>query len=554
MPGPPGSRAQTAQGTSAPELPAVAPRSSAGLRTLPGSIPMRESAADTAARRRQALQAVLPAGIVAVTALAAMVYLIRAQDDGTAGGPAGGVDGATAGGVLAGFLLISCAVLVGAVLFAGSEARATLARYAQLRRGAERSRTEVSSQLAQLEQGELPAAPVAVPVPEPSGGALDLLAHQLALAQRTAEAAVGQAATLLRVPSGGGSDDKVVVFVNLARRLQSLVHREIRLLDELENQVEDPDLLRRVFQIDHLATRIRRYSENLAVLGGAVPRRQWTSPVAVTEVLRSSIAEVEHYQRVKLVPPVEGTLRGHAVADVIHLLSELVENATAFSAPQTQVLLRAQHVAAGLALEVEDRGLGMTEAEQQRMNGLLQDPDQVDVGALLADGRIGLYVVSSLARRHGIAVRLQNNIYGGIQAVLVLPRSMLGGPEQQPGSVTRDVADTAADHTPDDTAAPLPAQRGAPDRQRPPSPAAAAGPPPEAPSPARPSLPKRRSQENLAPQLREPPRAPAHRDEPEAGHDPGLMAAFQRGIQLAGEAEESTGTDPTTAPSGDDTP
>ncbi|MCZ9340111.1 ATP-binding protein, partial [Streptomyces sp. TRM76130] len=210
--------------------------------------------------------------------------------------------------------------------------------------------------------------------------------------------------------SQADSEQKLEVFVNLARRLQSLVHREISVLDELENEQEDPDLLKGLFHVDHLATRVRRHAENLAVLGGAVSRRQWSHPVPMTEVLRSAIAEVEQYSRVRLVPPVAGTLRGHAVADVIHLLAELVENATVFSAPDTQVLLRADLVTAGLAVEVEDRGLGMPVAEQRRMNALLADPDQVNVARLLADGRIGLYVVSQLAKRHGIGVRLQTNI------------------------------------------------------------------------------------------------------------------------------------------------
>ncbi|WP_374050244.1 sensor histidine kinase [Streptomyces roseicoloratus] len=229
-----------------------------------------------------------------------------------------------------------------------------------------------------------------------------------------------------QLSSSVGNEQKVEVFVNLARRLQSLVHREIQLLDELENEVEDPELLKGLFHVDHLATRIRRHAENLAVLGGAIARRQWSNPVTMTEVLRSSIAEVEQYPRVKLVPPIDGTLRGHAVADVIHLLAELVENATLFSAPNTTVLLRAQYVTAGLAIEVEDRGLGMPVAEQNKMNALLADPDQVNVAHLLQDGRIGLFVVSALARRHGIAVRLQSNIYGGVQAVLVLPQGLLG--------------------------------------------------------------------------------------------------------------------------------
>ncbi|WP_410089800.1 ATP-binding protein, partial [Streptomyces sp. gb1(2016)] len=166
----------------------------------------------------------------------------------------------------------------------------------------------------------------------------------------------------------------------------------------------------------------------------------------MTEVLRSAIAEVEQYPRVKLVPPIDGTLRGHAVADVIHLLAELVENATVFSAPHTQVLLRAQRVTAGLALEVEDRGLGMPGPEQKRMNTLLADPDQVNVAHLLQDGRIGLFVVASLARRHGIAVRLQSNIYGGTQAVLVLPEILLGIDIDATTTPTADSAPPAGAH------------------------------------------------------------------------------------------------------------
>ncbi|WP_254594663.1 sensor histidine kinase KdpD, partial [Streptomyces sp. 8P21H-1] len=266
--------------------------------------------------------------------------------------------------------------------------------------------------------------------PAPAADDFDLLAEDLASAQDGAVAAVVQAS---RLSSRAGSEQKVEVFVNLARRLQSLVHREISLLDELENEIEDPDLLKGLFHVDHLATRIRRHAENLAVLGGAVSRRQWSNPVPMTEVLRSATAEVEQYSRVKLVPPVEGTVRGHAVADVIHLLAELVENATVFSAPHTQVLLRADVVTSGLAVEVEDRGLGMPPAEQHRMNALLADPDQVNVASLLQDGRIGLFVVSQLARRHGIAVRLQTNIYGGVQAVLVVPQALLGAEDETRG-------------------------------------------------------------------------------------------------------------------------
>jgi signal transduction histidine kinase len=228
------------------------------------------------------------------------------------------------------------------------------------------------------------------------------------------------------VPVRTSAGRQVEVFVNLSRRLQSLVHREIKLLDALENEVEDPDLLKGLFQVDHLATRIRRHAENLAVLGGAVSRRQWSRPVALTEVLRSAIAEVEHYSRVKLVPPIDGTVPGHAVASIIHLVAELIENATMFAPPQTQVLLRAQHVTAGVVIEVEDRGLGMQREDQERVNRLLLNPEDINLDELLQDGRIGLFVVSMIARQHGVTVQLQGNIYGGTQAVIVLPQHLLG--------------------------------------------------------------------------------------------------------------------------------
>ncbi|WP_374226908.1 ATP-binding protein, partial [Streptomyces sp. JJ38] len=382
----------------------------------------RETPETPEARRLLGL-AVLPAGLTAVAAALVIGWLLRAGDLLGAAGPGA----ATVWSALGVGVLLCSLIIMGGAYAAWTQARDTAGRYAALRRAAARNQAALHRLLARLERGERPVRPDLPPLPEPPGDALGLLAHEVTLAQRTAEAAVVEAAVLSR---GGepGSEEKVEVFVNLARRLQSLVHREIEILDELENDVEDPDLLKGLFHVDHLATRVRRHAENLAVLGGAVSRRQWTRPVTATEVLRSAIAEVEQYPRVKLVPPIQGTVRGHAVADVIHLLAELIENATVFSAPQSSVLLRAQYVTSGLAIEVEDRGLGMTGAELARMNALLGDPEHIDIGHLLQDGRIGLFVVSQLARRHGIAVQLQANIYGGVQAVLVLPKVLLGDP------------------------------------------------------------------------------------------------------------------------------
>ncbi|MFJ5156096.1 ATP-binding protein [Streptomyces sp. NPDC088353] len=358
--------------------------------------------------------AVLPPTSVALGAGAAVLFTVRST---------GARPGLVLWAVLAGAFAVTLAGIAIAAVAAGRAARSVHDRIGVLRRGTARREAELRALVDALRQGEAP--PLRKPRGGPPEGAdeVDLLAADLARAHDGAVAAVVQAAHL---SSQTGSEQKLEVFVNLARRLQSLVHREISTLDELENDIEDPDLLKGIFHVDHLATRVRRHAENLAVLGGAVSRRQWSNPVCMTEVLRSSIAEVEQYSRVKLAPPIEGRLRGHAVADVIHLLAELVENATLFSAPQTQVLLRANLVTSGLAVEVEDRGLGMPVGEQVRMNTLLADPDQVNVASLLADGRIGLYVVSQLARRHGITVRLQTNIYGGVQAVVLVPQALLG--------------------------------------------------------------------------------------------------------------------------------
>ncbi|MFJ8969667.1 ATP-binding protein [Streptomyces anulatus] len=521
--------------------------------------------------------ALLPAIAAVLSGAAAVIFTVRA----------GAVDASPSlWAALGGSGALAVAAIAAAYLGANRVAGQVLDRALALRRASAQGQAELQRVVEQLRNREAVAARPPAQSSAPGADAFDLLGQEMARAQDAAVAAVVQASQLF---SSAGNEQKVEVFVNLARRLQSLVHREIQILDELEHEVEDPDLLKGLFHVDHLATRIRRHAENLAVLGGAVSRRQWSNPVTMTEVLRSAIAEVEQYPRVKLVPPIEGTLRGHAVADVIHLLAELVENATVFSAPHTQVLLRVQHVTAGLALEVEDRGLGMPDHEQKRMNALLSDPDQVNVAHLLQDGRIGLFVVSALARRHGIAVRLQSNIYGGTQAVLVLPQSLLGtDPDAPPSPDAVPVPPPGAVHRPPVEAgvpaaapqqsgttrseAPVPArtsmggsheESGHRQNGRPRPPAGEAPPlplraeridrpttpasPPEHdgrpapaahgrddrpdPSRSRPELPKRTNQESLVPQLRE---APAPRVEDEhATHDPGLMAAFRRGVDLA---------------------
>ncbi|MQA94964.1 MAG: ATP-binding protein [Streptosporangiales bacterium] len=392
------------------------------------------------------------------------------------------------------------------------------------------------------------------------------LAQELQQAQNDAWNAVLDAAAADSTP-GHGPEQRVEVFVSLARRMQSLSHRAIQGLDELENQVEDPDLLKALFRVDHLSTRMRRQAESLAVIGGAVSRRQWSRPVTMYEVLRSATAEVEQYNRVKVVPPVEGTLHGRAVADVIHLLAELIENATKFAPPQTQVLLRAEPVTAGLAIEVEDRGLGIPRDVRERLNNLLSDFERGDIDELLRDGRIGLVVVSSLARRHNVAVQLQTNLYGGTQAIVVVPKELVGGEQQdgedEPG--TRESApvpdtDARAAVASAPPAAPMPPPAGTPvpvaqvaEPLEPLEPPAPVAPPPPAPPSGgnpygpprsdqgeRPPLPQRQAQASLAPELRD---APVSQEEDaDAAHNPGLMAAFQRGMR-SGRGDEDSARD-----------
>lgn len=466
-------------------------------------------------------------------------------------------------------LVVAAAVVaVGLVLLAAiyAASAATRQMYRQIkavRSVAVRGQAELARLVEEIHEGKQPVPRIPAPARVLYSDPFRLLAHEVEQSQYTAEQAILRVAA--RVPVGT-ADQRVEIFINLARRMQSLVHREIELLDELEAKVEDPELLKGLFTVDHLATRMRRQSESLAVLGGAASRRQWTRQVTMHEVLRAAVAEVEQYSRVKVVPPVDGVLLGNAVSDVIHLIAELIENATKFSAPRTQSLLRAQKVTAGLAIEVEDRGLGMVPADQQRMNSLLADPGLVNVNELLRDGRIGLFVVSTLARRHGIKVQLQNNIYGGTQAVVVLPNVLLDGGEAQrelqrtgfreeiePAPEHAVAASVPAGGRPSlpsrSSASPasmpdLPATRPAevrasypPARSPAPAPATQFSP---APSPAdgpgqRPPLPKRQVQAHLAPELRDAPET--RRDEPPAEQMTGLMADFQRGVSRADEED-----------------
>ncbi|MGB3444064.1 MAG: ATP-binding protein [Actinophytocola sp.] len=280
----------------------------------------------------------------------------------------------------------------------------------------------------------LPRAPMPAPQPQPQPLAPEQRVHE----QRPVEVVTRtpEPAPLWSRPGDGQvvlTDDpgqRREVFVKLARRLQSLINRAIKRIDELEQENEDPELLDGLYEIDHLFTLARRQGENLAVLGGESPQRRSTKPVSVYAVLLAAVSEAEHYRQIAIVPVEDVEIHGHAVAEIIHLLAELLENATRFTSPDgPKVEVRAQKVTAGLAIEVQDRGLGMSYEDLERINHLLDGSTHIDISELLEDGRIGLAVVRELARRHEIRVRLQSNIFGGIAAAVVIPPQLLSESE-----------------------------------------------------------------------------------------------------------------------------
>ena len=237
--------------------------------------------------------------------------------------------------------------------------------------------------------------------------------------QRTAvEAAVEQA----RLRKGVS-----LVFRSLARRNQSLLQRQLKMLDGMERGTDDPDTLAQLFKLDHLTTRMRRQAEGLIILSGAAPGRAWRQPVPVIEVLRGALGEIEDFTRVDVITDSPDFLKGAGVADVTHLLAELVENAVLYSPPGTRIQVRCGRVANGYAIEVEDRGLGIPGDILGVLNDRLARPPEFD----LADSdQLGLFVVSRLAARHAIKVSLRASADGGVLAVVLLPHSLVVSEEE----------------------------------------------------------------------------------------------------------------------------
>ncbi|WP_237519106.1 nitrate- and nitrite sensing domain-containing protein, partial [Streptomyces sp. SID5910] len=223
------------------------------------------------------------------------------------------------------------------------------------------------------------------------------------------------------------------IFTNLSRRNQSLIEGQLSLITDLENNEADPDQLENLFRLDHLATRMRRNGENLLVLAGEEPGRRWDQPVPLVDVLRAASSEVEQYERIELSGVPEAEIHGRAVTDLVHLLAELLENATTFSSPQTKVRVTATRLPDGrVMVEIHDKGIGLTAEDFADINHKLANPPTVDAAI---SQRMGLFVVGRLSDRHGIRVQLRpSGEQAGTTSLVMLPDAIThgGGGEQQP--------------------------------------------------------------------------------------------------------------------------
>ncbi|MFH8974226.1 nitrate- and nitrite sensing domain-containing protein [Streptomyces sp. NPDC017890] len=278
----------------------------------------------------------------------------------------------------------------------------------------EASGVRLPSVMRRLSAGEQVDVETEVPRLEYDRNEMGEVGQALNTLQRAAvEAAVKQAELRAGVSE---------VFVNLARRSQVLLHKQLTLLDAMERRTEDTEELADLFRLDHLTTRMRRHAEGLVILSGAAPSRQWRKPVQLMDVVRAAVAEVEDYERIEVRRLPRIAVTGPAVADLTHLVAELLENATVFSPPHTAVQVLGDRVANGFTLEIHDRGLGMAADALLDANLRLAETPEFE---LSDTDRLGLFVVSRLAQRQNVRVSLQPSPYGGTTAVVFVPDALL---------------------------------------------------------------------------------------------------------------------------------
>ncbi|MGW2210841.1 sensor histidine kinase [Streptomyces sp. NPDC001781] len=312
-------------------------------------------------------------------------------------------------------VLFGLAAVVASLVISVRIGRALVVELVSLRNDAlEIARRKLPAAMRRLRAGSEIDIRAEAPAGPPAEDETGQVAEALTTVHRAALHAAVERAELASGISG--------VFVNLARRSQVLVHRQLRLLDSMERRSDDPNELSDLFRLDHLTTRMRRHAESLIILSGAAPGRAWRMPVSLTNVVRAAVSEIEDYARVEVRQLPEAAVVGAAVADLTHLLAELVENAAQFSPPHTRVRVSGEPVGNGYVLEVEDRGLGMSAEKLGEANRRIEQSETLD---LFDSDRLGLFVVSRLAARQGIKVHLRPSPYGGTTAVVLLPTALV---------------------------------------------------------------------------------------------------------------------------------
>ena len=316
-------------------------------------------------------------------------------------------------------LLVSAAVLVVAVRLGNNLIRRLVRLRTETLDLADEHLPQV---VARLRAGEQIDVAAEVPALDHGDDEIGQVAAAFNKAQQTAVAAAVQEA---KTREGINA-----VFLNIARRSQTIVHHQLQVLDSAERAVDNPDQLQLLFQLDHSTTRERRNAENLIILGGGQLARQWRNSVSLVEIVRSAVAEAEQYTRVTIARVPDVLVDGQAVADLIHLLAELVDNATSFSPPGSPIEVRGNPVGKGVVVEVEDQGLGIEEQRREDLNKMFRDPPDFGIMALLDDPRVGFFVVARLAHQHGMRVSLTESTYGGVRAGVLIPSALLSTPSR----------------------------------------------------------------------------------------------------------------------------
>ncbi|MFJ4788804.1 nitrate- and nitrite sensing domain-containing protein [Streptomyces sp. NPDC088794] len=342
---------------------------------------------------------------------------------------AANVDKASAdsvGGLLQTLIIVSAFNLLAVILVIVTSWRLTVMlrrRIYGLREEAVELQQRLPDVVARLERGENVDVDREVRLVESTPDELGELGQALNAASRSA------VSTAVRQAEQHRGFERLLQ--RIARRTQLLIGLQLRKLDELERTHEDPELLTGLFALDHLTARLRRYEENLVILGGGQPQRRWRKPVRLIDVLRAAQSEVSDYDRISIDVEGEPWVSERAVGPLAHILAELMENAAVFSKPPTPVEVRAVLVSRGIAVEIEDRGLGMEPEEYAAANALMEAPPQLDVMTQADDVRLGLYVVARLSASLGLRVELRPSAFGGTRVIVLLPEQVV---VEQPGT------------------------------------------------------------------------------------------------------------------------